>query len=1074
MKSFLLILFAMAAFCLSGHAQTMLSGTVTNAEGQPVAGATLTVLGSGAIGKTATEGRFSFALSRLPDTLLVSHLGYQSYRIVIGTHTENPLQIVLQAGSHDLEEVMVNTGYYQVPKERATGSFVQIDNRLLNGMVTTNILDRLEGVVNGMDMDRREIFGENPTARPPGIRVRGIATLESNESPLIVVDNFPYEADISTINPNDVESITVLKDAAAASIWGARAGNGVIVITTKKGRYNDRTTISMTSNVTIGEEPDLFYNNRYLPAATVMEIEETLFNRGDVYPEEPQTVIPPYVELLIKQRDGEISDAEFNRQKAVLQHTDTRAEALKYLYQPSVNQQYALNIRGGSANYRYYVSGGYDNNRQSVVGNGNRRLNLAIQNSLRVAKNLELDAALWYTGQQSQNDGITYTHGLSSGTLVGTSPYHRLADEAGNPLAIPRDIRAAYADGATSEGLMDWNYRPLDEIRLADNQSKSTEIRLNTGVAYRFLNAFNLHVKYQYIRSQSEGYSYYSPDTYFVRNLVNRFTQEDGLRVIPAGGILDGRPDTESLSHSGRAQLDFRKTVAGTHELAALAGAEVRQRIAETLPGYRMYDYDRSTYIGTANLDYSQYYPVRPVGAMLIPSSANVHQRFTDRFISYFVNGADTYRGKYTLSGSLRWDASNLFGVNTNQKGVPLWSAGGSWELSKENFYRFRALPYVRLRVTYGSSGNVNPDVSAFPIFSYAGTDTRTKLPRAALTSAGNPNLRWEKVNTFNAGVDMGWFGNRITGSMEYYWKDAYDLIGVDFMDPTSGIIKGAVPALENRINYADLQTHGVDIQLNAGILKTGFSWDAGVIFNYNRNRITHYSTAEVNNISTYFVSPPPTVGRSKDVIYMLPWYGLDHQSGRPLVEVNGVLGMDYREYYSGTTVDDLLVAGVTTPPYFGSFRNTFSYRGFQLSANIIWKAGHVFRRSSISPGAEYNGPGSYHMDYFRRWKQPGDERFTDVPAASETYNTYEASAYSRSAALITSGDYVRLQDINLSYTHRSERLRSAGVEQIRLFCYVRNVGLLWTKNDAGIDPEYIDVAYPAPRTYALGINVEF
>src|SRR5690606_2871400 len=133
------------------------------------------------------------------------------------------------------------------------------------------------------------------------------------------------------------------------------------------------------------------------------------------------------------------------------------------------------------------------------------------------------------------------------------------------------------------------------------------------------------------------------------------------------------------------------------------------------------------------------------------------------------------------------------------------------------------------------------------------------------------------------------------------------------------------------------------------------------------------YSTAEVNNISTYFVAPPPTVGRSKDVVYTLPWYGLDHQSGRPLVEVDGVIGMDYREYYTGTKVDDLLVAGVSAPPYFGSFHNTFSYRGFQLSANILWKAGHVFRRSSITPGAEYTGPGSYHMDYFRRWKQPGD-----------------------------------------------------------------------------------------------------
>src|SRR5690606_30573705 len=200
------------------------------------------------------DGSFSLPSPRQADTLLISFVGYLSRHVPVGTNGPRQLHVALEADPNALEEVVVNTGYYRMPKERATGSFTHVSSALINRSVSTNILQRLEGVANGVQ------FVEPHAADASGIRVRGLSTIEADTRPLIVVDNFPYEGDINTINPNDVESITVLRDAAASSIWGARAGNGVIVINTKQGAYNQTARISINSNVTIGEKPNLFYS----------------------------------------------------------------------------------------------------------------------------------------------------------------------------------------------------------------------------------------------------------------------------------------------------------------------------------------------------------------------------------------------------------------------------------------------------------------------------------------------------------------------------------------------------------------------------------------------------------------------------------------------------------------------------------------------------------------------------------------------------------------------------------------------------------------------------------------------
>lgn len=1053
--------------------QGSITGHVLDADGtKPLPGASLVLKEAGSGGVAASDGGFSLPAPDSSDTLIVSMMGYQEQFIPIVPGQSQSFTIVLEEAAASLKGVVVSTGFYQVPQERATGSFAHIDNELLNRSVSTNVLDRLEGVTPSLLFDRRSISGENLTESRPELKLRGIATIESDDSPLIVLNNFPYENDLSTINPNDIESITILKDAAAASIWGARAGNGVIVITTKRGRYNQKASVSFNSSVNIGRRPDLYYSQSFLPSSAVMDIEEALFEQG-YYSEEPQTALPGYIELLIKRRDGLISNADFAARAAGFRAQDVRKDVLKHLYRPSLNQQYALNVSGGGDSYSYYFSAGYDKTRKQAIGDNHQRLNLNLQSTFRPIRNLELTAGVWYTRQRAENNGAAMND--LAVNRYGLSPYTRLVDQTGKPLPVIREYRLPYVLQAEDTGLQDWQYRPLDEIALSDHTRRTTETRLSGGINYRFLDAFQFQAKYQYTQTGGKDRRYYAPETYYVRDLVNRFTQEDGTQVIPYGGVLVNRSAGETITHSGRVQLNYSRDFNERNSLTALAGGEVRQQVAQAGPFSRIFDYDPDFLTGQVNFDYTERYPTRPRGSSRIPAPGSGGSHITDRYLSYFGNAAYTYLRRYTLSGSLRWDGSNIFGVKTNQKGVPLWSIGGSWEISGENFYSSEWIPYLRFRLTYGSSGNVNKTVSVYPIINY-GTDFSSGIPAAPLTSPGNPSLRWEEVRTTNIGLDFATDRRRIEGNIDFYIKNASDLIGLNYMDPTTGIIEGVLPALENKINYANLKTQGVDLQLTTRNIQGEFRWETTTLFSYVKNEVAHYSTNDVDNIDYYLRTwPLPVKGKPLDMVYALPWNGLDRNTGLPVIKVDGEISTDYADYYANYGPENLLEAGVSLPPFFGSVRNTFRWRNLELSANIMWKAGYVLRRNSMEPGGEYES--RYHSDYFKRWRQPGDEEYTVVPAGLAENNSnarYVNSVYRYSETLITKGDHIRLQDINLSYSFTRASVRQLPVQRLRLYMYARNLGIIWRANDQDLDPDYRWASYPAPLTIAFGISADF
>ncbi|MGJ1366767.1 SusC/RagA family TonB-linked outer membrane protein [Sphingobacterium spiritivorum] len=1066
MKNHLTITILFLLFIL--HAGAQISGYVRNENSEALHGATLTLQRSDVSAKTDQNGHFSFGNVVPPDSLSISFMGYSTKKIAV-TSLKDKLEIILEKDSRTIEEVqVVNTGFYQIPKERATGSFTTVDNKLLNRSVGGSILQRLDGVASGV-----QFVTANGT-KASDIRVRGLATIQSDASPLIVVDNFPYDGDISSINPNDIDNITILKDGAAASIWGARAGNGVIVITTKKGQYGQKGQFSVNSNITISQKPDLMYSRNRLPSETVMAIEKEKYEKGGYYLENAQqTPFPGYVEMLIALDKGTLSREEFERQEAILKGTEVREEAMKYLYQPALYQQYAIQARGGGDSFTYFASGGYDKNRSSAIGSANDRINLNLQNTFRPFPELELSAALWYSRQNHQDNQITLNDLSANATHVGLSPYTRLTDENGNPAAIIKDYRQPYVDQAEANGLLDWQYRPLGERGLMDRRGGSDELRADLGLRYDFLSHFNIGVTYQYIKGSSSGTAQYDKDSYYARNIVNRFTQADGTRIIPYGGVFRALSPAFSASHSGRAQLNYSQKFSEEHEITALAGAEIREMVQTTDPGYTLYNYDPELMMGDNNYSYTENYRTLPSGRSRLLAPPSAKQRLIDRYLSYFGNASYTYKSRYVLSGSLRWDGSNLFGVKTNQKGTPLWSVGGSWELTKEPWFKFPAMDYLRLRTTYGIAGNVNKNVSSLPTIEYSATGENTGLPQAIVRSIGNPSLRWEQVKTFNLGLDTRLLDNRISLSADYYIKNANDLIGASVLPPSTGIYPESFAENSNLVNYADLKTKGMDIQLSSRNILGAFNWNSTLLFNIVHNEVTRYSADNNIGLYNYLLSLSfPVAGKSKDVLFALPRYSLDPADGTVLMFVDGQRTRNGVDYFNSLSPRDLIAAGVTVPTVYGSLRNEIRWKNMSLSFLISWKMGHVFRRSTTVPEGEYRL--QYHMDYLNRWQNPGDERWTDIPATSGNPSDNLYAMFEQYENFVTSGSHLRLQDLSFSYDLPASILPKSVFRHVQLYGYARNLGIIWKANRYGLDPDFPGADYVAPKSFAFGLRLDF
>lgn len=1060
MKKLFSLIAAIFMLMHTASAQKTISGKVFNKEtGFPIVGVTVNTNGSSAI--TDSTGYFSIRTSTNSSKIYLSSVAYSSLELSVSEIKSN--RFYLEPHARLMDEIIVSNGYQQLPKERSTGSFDKIDNKLLNRSTSSNILDHLEGITSGLFFSK--------TSGSNDLYIRGLSTIKSGASaPLIILNNFPYNGSINQINPNDVESITVLKDAAAASIWGASAGNGVIVITTKKGNYQQPTHISFSSTFITGDKPDLYKDRNFMSSSDFISVEKFLFSKGFYNGTLSNTytfpVVSPVVEILAQQRDGTISDEKANAEINALSNYDVRSDYLKYLYRRSSTQQYSLGISGGSDKMNYLLNTGFDKNRFSVIGDGNRRNTFYASVNLKPFRKVEINSSVTYTDSRATNNGSSSVNPGSGKANI--YPYARLADGNGNPLVVTKDHRSAYIDTVGHALLKDWHYKPLEDMANQDINTQSQDFLLNLGLKYLFNPKLSFQLQGQYEKITNVNTNFYNGDSYYARNLINMYTSiVDNVAVlnIPDGGILD-KDFNSGENYNFRAQLNYITTTKKDDQLSLLAGSEVRENKFSSQSD-RLYGYNDNL-LTFSNVDYTDEFDITgSFGSNNIPYYTGLSGT-DNRYLSLFANGGYTYRNKLTLSGSVRKDASNLFGVNANQKWNPFWSTGIAWKLSNESFYNLHWLPLLKFRITYGYSGNIDNTLSALAIIHYSPSSRVTNLPYAYAKQPSNPDLKWERTGITNYGIDFAIPKNALSGSLEYYIKKSSDLFIPVRIDPTIGVPGSLVTQ-----NAGDLTTKGIDIKLNTSLEFNKIKWEGQLLLSYVRSKVTSYKF-DYSDKGAYVSSGlviRPLEGEDPYAIVSYKWAGLEHETGDPQGYLDGKISKDYYHLIHPTSISDLVIKGSARPPYFGSFTNSFYFDHFGLSANIVFKWGYYFMLSALQYNGLYNN-WAMNSQFSQRWQKPGDEEHTNVPSMPYPSNYYRDQFYKSSEVNVDKGDNIRLQDIRLSYDFSFEGSKRT-FRDLQLFFYMNNVGIIWRANHEGVDPDY-GFGLPSPHTYSMGLKSNF
>ncbi len=1045
-------------------------GRVVNENNEPVVA---TVQVKGTTNGTTSNADGYFELKGVDEnvTLVISGISIESIEIKVNNKVALG-NIVVKMRVKEVEEVvLVNTGYQQLKPNEVNGAVTIIDNKTLNQQTSTNILKRLEGVTSGLAFNRG--WGNQTVNSQTGINIRGVGTINGPLDPLIVLDNFIFEGSIDNINPNDIDNITILKDAAAASIWGARAGNGVIVITTKKGKLNQAPRFDFNSAVTITNKPDLVQ----LPSMTIsdyIEMEQFLFNQGyfNSTISNRYTALSPAVEVFLARRDGLITANDSLQQINALKEVNSREQFMKYGYRKALTQQYAVSASGGSNLLAWVIAGSLNKGIDALDGR-NDKINLRFNNTYQPLKKLKLTLGVYYTNTIKLSGRSDYeTATRINGKRI---PYVPLVDEQGNSLPVPQVYRKAYTDTAGAGLLLNWSYYPLDDYKYDRTTTRAEQIVADVAFNYQLLKPLQINLQYQYQIQRSDGETISSLESYNARNTINLYSQINRVArtvnyIVPLGDILR-KSENNLNSWNFRGQLNFDKRF-GQHSITSIAGTEIREAISDGATRL-LYGYIENP-ISYSNIDYVNRYPTFITGASrTIPSSTSL-SKTTNRFVSFFSNFSYSYLGKYSLYGSARKDGSNILGVSTNDKWKPLWSAGFGWEISKESFYKLDAVPYLKLRLSYGHSGNVDLRRTALPIAQFF-RDATTGLPMANIISVNNPELRWEQVAQNNIGLDFGGKNNRISGTIEYYFKKGTDLYGETPYDYTTTGMSATIIK-----NVAEMKGNGVDLLLNMKWIDQEFKWNTQLFYNYVSNKTTKYYTVAADRISTLLSGGnviSPVIGKPLYSIASYKWAGLDNQ-GNPQGYLDGLPSTDYNAILNqaiaeGIKGGNIIYIGSTIPTSFGSLINTVQYRNLQLSFNIGYKLGYYFKRPSLlyrSIVSGNDGPGT--EDWSKRWQERGDEQTTSVPSFLYPVNDARDAFYANSEIQIHRGDHVRLQYINLSYDLPIKKPQFP-FKGLLIYINAADLGLIWEKNTVHIDPDFVGNV-PTPSSFTFGLRTSF
>ena len=1052
----------------SKQQQKQVSGKVLDEVGLPLPGVVVLIKGTTTGATTNFDGTYSIKVPAPENVLVFSFLGFETQEITVGN--QSTINLTLKEEAAELSEVVV-TGYQKISKERSTGAYAKADIGTLQDRTTSmNVLQRLDGLVPGLVINNAPNTSGFDGDR--GILIRGLSSINGTQSPLLVVDGVVL-ADVSSLNPQDVEDITVLKDATAASIWGSRASNGVIVITTKRGGFNKKTKIDYDAFINIQGKPDFDYrpvlsSQQFIqtakeifdPVAFPYVLESSYFFLS---PTRRQS-ISLHNQILYDLDRGVINQATADARLNTLANTNNLKQIEDLLYRNAYVQNHTLSIQGGSDKYSFYGSVAYTDNQSSSPGELDNTYKLNLRQDFKMGKRFNFSLNTDLTNRVTEAKRAI----KADNTYI---PYALFQDANGNNLAHNEQQFFSNEQRANFENISGINldYIPLDEVNRGFTNSNGLSARLTAGISIDLFKGLKYEGTFGYFHESNKGESFDAATSYQVRSDQIFFTipganpGDTPTFFLPTQGGYYETTNRFAKNWTLRNQLSYDGNFNdGLHKVTAIAGYESQEQLFNTRSAFTM-GYDLRSPGATPLVDY-QTLSAGVRGALAdnfifrsnLSSLRNPkpfeESEVLSRFTSFYANAAYTFNNKYTISGSFRADESNNFGFDKSAQNRPVWSTGLKWNISRENFMaNINWIDNLALRGTLGITGNapLPGGAASFDLLRTGPANGSAYAPGLAntVTAPANKKLTWESTRTVNMGLDFGIFNNRIRGSFDYYESKTDNLLDNIFVNRLTGfdVIPGNLGSLENK---------GIEVSLQSLNIDGAFSWRTGITLAHNKSKLTKLTTSEfIADFSDVIISGYPLEGYDPLSIFTYDYAGLNDQGNPQARLADGTITDTSRDI----STDDLLHMGSFQPKWSGGFTNSFSYKGLTLAANMVYNLGHVMSvdKQRIFAGELLETNNSLHPEFLNRWQQPGDEANTNIPSYST--NPFRNTSIYRDANIhITSASYIKLRDISLSYVLPDAIVQKINASRVSFRLMLNNV-MLWKDNDKGIDPEFHD-----------------
>jgi TonB-linked SusC/RagA family outer membrane protein len=1118
-KNLLLILAFLGliiSFNTSAQSVTV-TGRVTSAtDNSALPGVNVTLKGTSRGTITDIDGNYRVVTDSPNDTLIFSFIGFNPIETPI--NGQSTINVDLREDVQELGEVVV-TGFQEVERKLFTGAaeMVKMEDIRQPGMVDASRM--LEGQVAGVSVDN--VSGTFGTA--PRIRIRGNTSINGDNQPLYVVDGVILEdltqvnaddivtgdpntvtsSSIAGLNPDDIESFQVLRDASATALYGTRAKNGVIVITTKRGK-SGQLRVNYAGNFSFRIRPN--YNQfDILDSQNEMSIYREMYEKGLVdvttaVRAENYGVLGKMFNLINEKQINWGPDFGLN-EEFLNQYENANTDWFDELYRDfSLQQQHSISLTAGNENYNSYYSLSYLGDNGQTVADNVSRFAGNVRNTFFFSDKFTLDTKLTASYRKQQLPGTT---DRDFDPISGE--YKRNFDI--NPLSYAlntsRSIRPYNPDGSLE--YFRRNYAPFNiieeldlnniGIRVADISAQATltydvteNLVLRSTVQGRHANTRQEHVIHE---RSNQAEAYRAAQTQFIRQdnpLLFDDPDDPGALpkiVLPEGGF--NYLDESSLDYFYiRNDINWSYKIGQNHDINVLAGQEIKytDRSERSASGIGVV-YENG---GIVNTDPNMLEFLNSQGIQLYELSED-----RERFAGVFLNAGYSFKEKYIVNGTVRYDGSNRLGRSRAARYLPTWNVSGAWNVTNESFFNIPVINSLKLRATYGLSANLGPNVSALlnlrSDVSLRPTDNESFL---YISDLENRDLTWEKLKEFNVGLDFSILEDRIGGTVDYYQRNSFDLIG---LLQTSGIGGSGRSPSDNSAtgykagNYADMVSEGFEISINTlNIYTPNFSWTTSANIGYTDAEITRL---EFDPIIADALRPEgvAVLGGPRRAIYSTKFAGLNANGIPTFFDENGeqVFAYDLQERENLREI--LQYEGPAEPLGGGGFTNIFAYKNWNLSVLLTYKFGYKIRLDdSFSP--VYTDFSSFSQDFINRWVVPGDEEITDIPVILDVRftgnnpgtdrfvgaNPY--NLYNRSTARIADGDHVRLKNIQLTYNLPSRLIDRIGASNARVSIAGQNLLLLYSDERLnGQDPEFFSaggVALPQPQQITLSLSVGF